>query len=77
LADNDKTTTATAEKKGKAAAAQPAEKFPLEDLLQNCEVLFGCKPEVINGALHGNAQREFTIDEIKQLIDKFKKKRVI
>ena len=54
-----------------------AEKFPLEDLLQNSGALFGCKPEVIKGALHGMEQTDFTIDEIKQLIEKYKRKRVI
>jgi hypothetical protein len=54
---------------------QPA-KYPLEDLISNCEALFKCKPEVVYGALHGNTKKEFTVDEIRGLIDKFLKRKV-
>lgn len=51
-------------------------KYPLEELLENSEALFQCKPEVIAGALFGNEQKEFTIQELQDLIDKFLKRKV-
>lgn len=64
-----------AEKKEKMDAVQP--KYPKDELLANAEALFGVKPEVVVGALHGNDQTEFTVDEMRKLIDGFLKRRVI
>ncbi|NPV30496.1 MAG: hypothetical protein HPY58_12780 [Firmicutes bacterium] len=58
------------------AVRQSAPKYPREELLANAEALFGVKPEVVTGALHGNAQTEFTVDEMRKLIDSFLKRRV-
>ncbi|AYO30805.1 hypothetical protein D2962_09455 [Biomaibacter acetigenes] len=59
----------------KTAEVQP--KYSREELLENAEALFNCKPEVIAGALHGNKQREFTVDEMKKLINDFLKRKVV
>lgn len=50
--------------------------YPLSELLAQSRELFGCGPEVILGALTGNSKTEFSIDELKKLIDNFKKRRV-
>lgn len=67
-----------AEKKEKMDAVQmSAPRYSKEELLANAEALFGVKPEVVAGALHGNTQAEFTVDEMRKLIDSFLKRRVI
>jgi len=38
--------------------------------------LFGVNPEVLEGALSGLPQRDFTISETKDLIEKFLKRKV-
>lgn len=63
-----------AEKKEKMDAVQP--KYPKDELMANAEALFGVKPEVVAGALHGNDKAEFTVDEMRKLIDSFLKRRV-
>lgn len=66
-----------ADKKEKMDAVQtPAPRYSKEELLANAEALFGVKPEVVGGALHGNDQTEFTVDEMRKLIDSFLKRRV-
>lgn len=61
----------------KVVVQQSAPKYPREELLANAEVLFGVKPEVMAGALHGNDQTEFTVDEMRKLVEQFLKRRVI
>ncbi len=56
--------------------AMQAPKYPKDELLANAETLFGVKPEVIAGAVHGNAQAEFTLDEMRKLVNDFLKRRV-
>lgn len=51
-------------------------KYSREELLANAEVLFNVKSEVMAGALYGNSQKEFSLDEMKKLIDTFLKRRV-
>ena len=58
------------------AKAKQVERYPLDELLTNCQQLFGCSPEVVHGAVFGSKQEMFTVDELKQLIDKFKKQKV-
>ncbi|MDI3329102.1 MAG: hypothetical protein QJR06_11165 [Alicyclobacillaceae bacterium] len=53
-----------------------ATKYPREELLANAEALFGCKPEAVAGALHGNSGTEFTVSEVKSLVDAFLKRQV-
>ena len=64
-----------AEKKEKDPAQ--AHRYPLDELLHYSETVFGCKPEVIHGAIAGLTQQEFTIDEMKKLIISFTNRRVI
>lgn len=51
-------------------------RYSREELLANAEALFSVKPEVLAGALHGIEQTDFSIDEIKSIIDKFLKRKV-
>lgn len=51
-------------------------KYPVADLLANAEALFGAKPEVVAGALHGISQNEFSVSELRRLIESFLKRRV-
>ncbi len=67
---------ATDSKKTKVAG-NTNQTYPLQELLKQSQDIFGCNPEVIRGALTGNSKTEFTIDELKKLIDSFKKRRVI
>lgn len=65
------------EKKEKMDAVQmPTPRYSKDELLANADALFGVRPEVVAGALHGNAQTEFTVDEMRKLIDSFLKRRV-
>ncbi len=50
--------------------------YPREELQANAEVLFRVKPEVIAGALYGSNQAEFSVEEMKTLIDSFLKRRI-
>lgn len=54
----------------------PTPKYPRNELLANAKALFNCKPEVIAGALHGNDKAEFTVEEMRKMIDNFLKRRV-
>ncbi|MCL5290631.1 MAG: hypothetical protein M1489_06365 [Firmicutes bacterium] len=56
--------------------ATSASSYRREELLANAEALFGVKPEVVCGALCGAKKVEFTISEMKSLIDSFLKRRV-
>jgi hypothetical protein len=51
-------------------------KYSREELIGQCETLFGVKPEVVHGALHGNDQKELTVSEMKALIDSFLNRKV-
>lgn len=54
-----------------------APKYPLDELLANCEAIFGVKPEVVIGALHGENNAEYAIDDVKNKVNEFLKKKVI
>lgn len=50
--------------------------YSLAELKENAMTIFGVQPEVIAGALHGNAKQEFKVSELKGLVTKFLKKKV-
>lgn len=50
--------------------------YSVSDLLANSEALFGVKPEIIHGALHGVNKESYTIVELKGMIAKFKSRKV-
>lgn len=50
--------------------------YSIYELKQNAPILFGVQAEVIDGALYKNIKNEFTINELKGLIDKFLKRTV-
>ena len=61
-----------------AAKPQPTQtenKFPLEKLSKDCFKLFGVDPCVFAGATHG-LKGEFTVSEIKSIINTWLKKEV-
>ncbi|NWL89568.1 hypothetical protein DMN77_18635 [Paenibacillus sp. 79R4] len=51
-------------------------KYPVVELLANAEALFSVRPEVLVGALHGYNETEFTVGEVKRLVDQFLKRKV-
>lgn len=50
--------------------------YPKDELMAKSEKIFGYKPEILAGAFHGTDKQEFTISEVKKLINKFLRKRV-
>jgi len=55
-----------------------APKYPLGELLAQSKEIFGVKPEVVVGAVHGVdvTDNKFTVDEVKGLIETFLKRKV-
>ena len=53
-------------------------RYPLGELLAQSKEIFGVKPEVVVGAVHGIdvADNKFTVDEVKGLIETFLKRKV-
>lgn len=58
------------------ARTQSEVKYPKRELLDNAEAVFGVKPEVIAGALHGNDAEMLTVSEVKKAIEEFLKRKV-
>ncbi|MFX4261036.1 hypothetical protein ACOBQJ_02420 [Pelotomaculum propionicicum] len=61
-------------KKNNVATIIPV--YPREELLAKSEALFGVKPEVLHGALHGDVRAEFPLEEVKSMIKSFLKRRI-
>jgi len=55
--------------------APEAPKYSTQELMANAGALFGCRPEVLAGALHGLGKAELTVEQAKARIDKFLKRR--
>ena len=53
-----------------------ADKYGREQLADNAEALFGVKPEVVAGALHGVRAAELTLDEARSFVSQFMKRKV-
>lgn len=60
----------------KATPVQVVPKYPKEELVQNAQALFLVKPEVLQGALFLSDSIEMTVQEAKQLLDQFLKRKV-
>lgn len=45
--------------------------YPKGLLIENANAIFGVNPEVVIGALYGNAKTELTKTEVRDAIDKF------
>jgi len=58
-------------KKLKAAPVERTERYMRNDLRAQSESLFNVKPEIIDGALSGYDQDQFSVDELQGLIDTF------
>ncbi|KEH90618.1 hypothetical protein [Clostridium botulinum] len=52
------------------------EKYPLQDLIENCEALTGYKKEVAVGALFNSQENEMSKDDFKKSITNFLNKEV-
>lgn len=52
------------------------EKYPLQDLIENCEALTGYKKEVAVGALFNSQGNEMSKDDFKKAITNFLNKEV-
>lgn len=51
-------------------------RYPLDELIQHANSLFGVKPEVMYGVFHAASGQTFTIDEVNQQIQQFMKAKV-
>lgn len=51
-------------------------KYHRDELVAHSVSLFGVQPEVIAGALHDSDQTDFTIDEMRDMIDQFLMRKV-
>lgn len=47
------------------------EKFPIEKLRHNSITLFGVTQSTFDGAMYGHKEKEFSIKEVKRIIDKW------
>lgn len=54
----------------------PEQTYSLAELKANAVHLFEVQPEVIDGALYGNPKQEFTVSEMKKLVNTFMKRKV-
>ncbi|WP_410767814.1 hypothetical protein [Fontibacillus sp. BL9] len=51
--------------------------YSLNELAENSQSILGVKPEVLTGALHGVHQESFGVQEAKQLVQQFLKRKVL
>lgn len=51
--------------------------YSLNELAENSQSLLGVKPEVLTGAVHGTTQDSFGVQEAKQLVQQFLKRKVL
>ncbi|RCX22605.1 hypothetical protein DFP94_101185 [Fontibacillus phaseoli] len=51
--------------------------YSLNELAENSQSLLGVKSEVLTGALHGAHQESFGVQEAKQLVQQFLKRKVL
>lgn len=75
MATRAKTEQVTGTSEAAGEKKQQAAKFPIEKLAANCRRLFGVSSCVFAGATHG-LTGEYTVDEIKSRIEKWKKQEV-
>ena len=69
--------TTAAETAAEAAPEEISEQtYSLAELKANAVQLFEVQPEVIDGALYNNPKQEFTVSEMKKLINTFMKRKV-
>lgn len=59
------------EKEQVAEQIEPAIKYDLADLKAASRKLFNCGPEVIDGAVYGKPTQQYTVDEMRALVDTF------
>lgn len=53
------------------------EKISRDQLMAHAEALFGVKPEVVAGALHGVRHVALTLDEARSFVSQFMKRKVM
>ncbi|GIP54424.1 hypothetical protein [Paenibacillus vini] len=51
--------------------------YSLNELAENSQSILGVKPEVLTGAVHGTTQESFDVQEAKQLVQQFLKRKVL
>ncbi|MDO7787525.1 hypothetical protein [Desulforamulus aquiferis] len=49
----------------------PEQKYLREEIIENAEILFKVKPEVVIGALHNIKKHELTVSEVEQAVKLF------
>ncbi len=65
-----------AEEKTPAVSPAPPRTFPVETLRRNCVTLFGCTTSTFDGAFFSCADREYSIEEAKEIIKKWLRKEI-
>jgi hypothetical protein len=53
-----------------------APRYSVAELTQHSQILFGCQPEVVTGAIYGAHQSLYTVAELQELINKFLSRKV-
>jgi hypothetical protein len=61
---------------GKKSTDPENPKYSLEELMSYSDSLFKCRPEVVAGAVHGRNQNEYSVEELRQLINNFLNRKV-
>lgn len=51
-------------------------KYSLAELTAYSHELFQCRPEVVAGAVQGKTQNEYSVEELRQLINNFLNRKV-
>ncbi|MTV47761.1 hypothetical protein GJ688_02030 [Heliobacillus mobilis] len=54
----------------------PEPEYGREELINNAPAVFGVRPEVVIGALHGNIKSMLTVAEVKAAVTAFLGKKV-
>lgn len=75
MATRAKTSQATGTPEGAGGKKTQATKFPIDKLAVNCRQLFGVSSCTFAGATHG-LTGEFTVEEMKKHIEKWRKQEV-
>ncbi|MCD3202804.1 hypothetical protein [Clostridium botulinum] len=70
MADEEKVTLK------KVIKSVEVEKYPTQDLIENCEALTGYKKEVASGALFNCNEKEITKEKFREEIEEFLKREV-
>ncbi len=75
--ENASAVASAAEKTSGSATSKREQCFPVLTLRANCVKLFGCTTSTFDGAFFGCADKEYSIEEAKGIIEKWLGKEMI